>query len=57
MFYIPEPICLADNRLDFVVGCFDPDVAHPRSDRAEDVIFMVMDLLIEATENRYPAVA
>lgn len=55
--YIPKSICLVNNQLDLVVGCLNPGIAQFQSDRIQDMILVVPDLLIQVVECRYPAVA
>ena len=55
--YIPKSIGLANNQLDLVVGCLNPAIAQPQSDRIQDMILVAPDLLIQVVECRYPAVA
>ena len=55
--YIPKSIGLANNQLDLIAGCLNPGTAQFQSDRIQDMILVVPDLLIQVVECRYPAVA
>jgi len=55
--YIPKSICLVNNQLILLLVASILALLSPQSDRVQDMILVVPDLLIQVVECRYPAVA